>query len=152
MQPAFNTTMPTETIPSNANLPETSAARLLSLGIEAYGQSKFANLLCAKELSRQFTGTNKTANAVHPGVIQTNLGRSMNPLFSLGWSVANPIAMKNVHEGAATQTFVATHPLAADISGAYFADCNVTSCRSDANDAELARRLWDVSREIVNGL
>ena len=118
----------------------------------AYGQSKFANLLCAKELSRQFTGTNKTANAVHPGVIQTNLGRSMNPLFSLGWSVANPIAMKNVHEGAATQTFVATHPLAADISGAYFADCNVTSCRSDANDAELARRLWDVSREIVNGL
>ena len=43
----------------------------------AYGQSKLANLLFAKELARRFDGTARTANAVHPGVIYTNLGRSM---------------------------------------------------------------------------
>ena len=41
----------------------------------AYGQSKLANLLFAKELARRFDGTARTANAVHPGVIHTNLGR-----------------------------------------------------------------------------
>ena len=45
----------------------------------AYGQSKFANLLFAKELARRFAGTARTANALHPGVIfDTNLSRSMN--------------------------------------------------------------------------
>ena len=45
MQPAFNTTMPTQTIPSHTHLPETSAARFLSVGLEAYGQSKFQEAL-----------------------------------------------------------------------------------------------------------
>ncbi len=42
----------------------------------AYGQSKLANLLFAKELARRFVGTKKTANAVHPGPILTNLSRT----------------------------------------------------------------------------
>ena len=42
----------------------------------AYGQSKFANILFAKELARRFGGTARTANALHPGVIfDTNLNR-----------------------------------------------------------------------------
>ena len=40
-----------------------------------YGQSKFANILFAKELARRFVGTQRTANAVHPGIIKTNLAR-----------------------------------------------------------------------------
>jgi NAD(P)-dependent dehydrogenase (short-subunit alcohol dehydrogenase family) len=45
----------------------------------AYGQSKMANLLFAKELARRFGGTARTANALHPGVIfDTNLQRSIN--------------------------------------------------------------------------
>ncbi len=43
----------------------------------AYGQSKLANILFARELARRLAGTRKTANAVHPGVIRTNLGRHM---------------------------------------------------------------------------
>src|SRR5688572_32142998 len=41
----------------------------------AYGQSKLANLLFTKELAKRLSGTRKTANAVHPGVIRTNLTR-----------------------------------------------------------------------------
>jgi NAD(P)-dependent dehydrogenase (short-subunit alcohol dehydrogenase family) len=115
----------------------------------AYGQSKFANLLFAKELAHRFVGSKKTANAVHPGVINTNLGRHMGRAVRMASSVIGPLAWKSIPQGAATQTYVAVHPAVATISGAYFADCNVAKCRPDANDAGLAKRLWEVSEEIV---
>ncbi len=90
----------------------------------AYGQSKFANLLFAKQLARRFSGTKRVANAVHPGVIKTNLGRHMNPVMGLAFGVFGPLVLKSIPEGAATETFVATHPSVAAISGKYFADCN----------------------------
>lgn len=117
-----------------------------------YGQSKFSNLLFAKELARRFQGTKKTANAVHPGVIQTNLGRHMNAVMRGSMGIGSALFMKNVHEGAATEVYVATHPSLSTVSGEYFADCNVARPRGDANDAEVAKKLWDVSEKIVAGL
>ena len=114
-----------------------------------YGQSKLANLLFAKELSRRFAGTKKTANAVHPGVIRTNLGRHMNPIANFVFGIVGPLVLKSVPQGAATEVFVATHPSLASVSGEYFADCNVAPSRADANDAAMARKLWDVSEKIV---
>jgi NAD(P)-dependent dehydrogenase (short-subunit alcohol dehydrogenase family) len=114
----------------------------------AYGQSKLANLLFAKELARRFEGSARTANAVHPGVIHTNLGRSMPRVAQAGLAIASPLALKSIPQGAATQCFVATRPeLAA--SGEYFADCNVARSSSLSRDPELARRLWDESERIA---
>ena len=114
----------------------------------AYGQSKLANLLFAKELARRFDGTARTANAVHPGVIHTNLGRSMPRVAQGGLAIASPLVLKNVGQGAATQCFVATHPdLAA--TGEYFADCNIARSSSLSRDPDLARRLWDESERIA---
>ena len=118
----------------------------------AYGQSKMANLLFAKELARRFAGTRKTANAVHPGVIKTNLGRHMNPVASFLFGTVGPLVLKSVPQGAATEVYVAVHPAVATTSGAYFADCNVARPRPDADDPALAARLWEVSEKIVAGL
>jgi len=115
----------------------------------AYGQSKFANLLFAKELARRFAGTRRTANAVHPGVIRTNLGRHMSPVARFVFGLAGPILLKSVPQGAATQVYAAVHPAVAGISGAYFADCNIAKCRPDAEDPALGARLWKVTEEIV---
>ena len=115
----------------------------------AYGQSKFANLLFAKELARRFAGTKKTANAVHPGVIKTNLGRNMNPVMNAVFGLGGPLFLKNVPQGTATEVYVAVHPAAATISGKYFADCNVASSRADGDDPALAKRLWEVSEAIA---
>jgi WW domain-containing oxidoreductase len=114
-----------------------------------YGQSKLANILFTKELTRRFAGTKKTANAVHPGVIATNLNRHMNPVARVIFGVFGPLLLKTVGQGAATEVFVATSPTLADVSGEYFADCNIAVPRPDANDAELAKKLWDVSEKIV---
>jgi WW domain-containing oxidoreductase len=119
----------------------------------SYGQSKIANLLFAKELARRFTGTQKTANALHPGVIRTNLARNMNPIaraaLSLVFGTVGRIALKSVPQGAATEVYVAASPTLANVSGEYFANSNLAKPRSDANDEALAKKLWDVSEKIV---
>ena len=115
----------------------------------SYGQSKLANLLFAKELSRRFAGTGRTANAVHPGVIKTNLGRHMNPVIRFVFGTVGPLVLKTVAQGAATEVYVATSPALAGVSGRYVADCNEKEPRADANDEAMARKLWEVSERIA---
>ncbi len=119
--------------------------------MKMYGQSKLANGLFAFELARRLRDTTATANAVHPGIINTNLGRHF-PKWQLffaelfGWAF-----MKTVEQGAATQTYVAAHPFVAGMSGYYFADCNPVVPDPRMEDAELAARLWEVSAKICAG-
>lgn len=117
-----------------------------------YGQSKFCNLLFAKELARRFAGTQKTANAVHPGVIQTNLARSMSSFARFAFGLVSPLVLKSVAQGAATQVYVATHPSLKNVSGEYFSDVNIATPRRDALDADLAKKLWELSEKIVREL
>jgi NAD(P)-dependent dehydrogenase (short-subunit alcohol dehydrogenase family) len=124
-------------------------------GWVAYGQSKIANLLFAKELARRFAGTKKTANAIHPGVIATNLGRHLGMSAMVGsavWGLGNLLFLKSIPQGAATQCYVAANPKAASVSGDYWADSNIAKPRAEANDPALGAKLWDVSEKIVAGL
>lgn len=133
--------------------------RLDDLGAEkgytawgAYGQSKLANLLFARELALRLP-EGQTVNAVHPGVIATNLGRHMNPVVGALFSTLGPIfALKSVPQGAATQCYVAVNDGAKAISGEYWADCNVTGSSAHGRDTALARALWQKTEEIVAAL
>ncbi|MEX1368719.1 MAG: SDR family oxidoreductase [Nannocystaceae bacterium] len=119
---------------------------------EAYGQSKLANLLFARSLAKRFEGTARTANALHPGVIATNLMRHMSGAVRMFTPLANALVMKSIPQGAATQCYVATHPSLAKVSGEYFADCNVAQSSALGQDLELAERLWSVTEEIAERL
>jgi WW domain-containing oxidoreductase len=118
---------------------------------KAYGQSKLANLLFARELSKRLPRPGQTANAVHPGVIATNLGRSLPSWARTGLSVLGPLALKNVAQGAATQCYVATHP-GAVANGEYFVDCNLAVSSRKGRDLPLAKRLWETSERVVSQL
>lgn len=118
-------------------------------GFKAYGQSKLANILFTKELAKRLV-KKQVANAVHPGVIATNLSRHMNPLAVASFALLKPLVLKTVEQGAATQAYVATHPDAAEVSGKYFADCNITSTTAAGQDEQMAQRLWQVSEQIVS--
>ncbi|XP_020974822.1 short-chain dehydrogenase TIC 32, chloroplastic isoform X6 [Arachis ipaensis] len=105
----------------------------------AYGQSKLANILHAKELTRRFKeGVEITANALHPGSIITNILRYHGYINA----VANM--------GAATQCYVALHPQVKGISGEYFMDSNKATPTHLANDSELAKKLWEFSVSLTN--
>lgn len=118
---------------------------------KAYGQSKLANLLFARSLAKRFEGTAKTANALHPGVIATNLGRHMPLAMRALMPVASALAFKSIPQGAATQCYVAAHPAVAEVSGEYFSDCNVAKSSRPGRDLELAEELWARTEEIVRG-
>lgn len=117
----------------------------------AYGQSKLANLLFAKQLAKRLKaqGSQVTANAIHPGVILSGLQRNMPAIQRFGMSIAAPIGFKTIPEGAATQVYVATRPELAGVSGEYFADCNIAEPTALGKDAALAERLWQESEQIV---
>ncbi len=118
----------------------------------AYGQSKLANILFAKELQRQFAGSKKLAMSVHPGVIPTKLARNTGSAGQRLLNMLAPVFLKTVQQGAATQLFAAVHPGAAVMGGAYLADCNAVRSSRHTVDPILARKLWDVSERIVREL
>ncbi|MET0387481.1 MAG: SDR family oxidoreductase [Polyangiales bacterium] len=115
----------------------------------AYGQSKLANLLFARALSRRFAGSGRTANALHPGVIATNLTRHMNVVARVAFPLASAVALKSIPEGAATQSYVASHPSLANVTGEYFADSNIARSSHHGRDEALGEKLWSRTEELV---
>ncbi len=116
---------------------------------QTYGQSKLANILMVKALASQFEGSQLTANAVHPGVIRTNLSRNMGGFFSSLISFFATFFERTVEQGAATQVYVATRPELATTSGEYFADCAIKAPSDYAQDGALARQLWEYSEQLA---
>ncbi len=113
----------------------------------AYGQSKLANLLFARSLSRRI-GPRQTANSVHPGVVHTHLGRHVEDREAMHERMKS--SLKTVEAGAATQCYVATHPRLNALSGLYFSDCKkARTVHAKAEDDELAEALWAASEELA---
>ncbi len=110
-----------------------------------YGRSKLANIMFASALARRFEGTGRTANSLHPGVIQTNLARHVvnaEAMFST-------MTLKTIPQGAATQCYVAVHPDNAAVSGKYFADCALKEPAAVAYDEAQAEALWEWSESVI---
>jgi NAD(P)-dependent dehydrogenase (short-subunit alcohol dehydrogenase family) len=124
----------------------------------AYGQSKLANLLFTTELQRRLTaaGSDVLATAAHPGYAATNLQfHSGSGLQDRGAAVFNRLFGQDEDGGALPTLYAAT----AEIPGDSFAGPSrfreqrgapKLVGRSDAaKDANVARRLWDVSEELT---
>ena len=115
-----------------------------------YGQSKLANILMSNELARRLQSTNATSNAVHPGVIRTNLARNTGGAFAALISLFAKPFERTVGQGAATQCHVATSSKLNATSGQYFADCRPSSPSKEARMDVLASKLWKVSEQMVS--
>ena len=125
----------------------------------AYGQSKTANVLFAVEATRRWADDGITANAVHPGAIETtNLSRYLDPDYLGQLRVSGVYRYKTPEQGAATSVLVATSPQLEGIGGRYFQDCNEApvvdpisaqssgaGVASYAVDPSNAERLWERS-------
>ena len=116
--------------------------------LRAYGNSKLANALFAFELARRLEGSGVVANALHPGVVRTGLARD-NKVANVVWRyVIGPFA-RSPEKGAQTSVYLATAQEAANVSGKFFQDSRPIDVQPKARDADVARRLWDVSAELV---
>lgn len=116
----------------------------------AYGQSKTANGLFSRELARRLADGSATSNSLHPGVIETNLGRFLPPRDEAA-EASRRRRLKTIPQGSATSCYVATNPGLAGVTGFYFSDCTMAVPADFMQDDEKAKRLWQVSEELTAG-
>lgn len=114
-------------------------------GSAAYNQSKLANVLFTKALARRLDGAGVTVNAVHPGVVATELGREFPKwLFAVA-----KLFMLTPEKGAACSLHVATAPDVASVNGEYFEKSLTKKPASAALDEGAQEKLWDLSVRLL---
>jgi NAD(P)-dependent dehydrogenase (short-subunit alcohol dehydrogenase family) len=116
-------------------------------GINAYGTSKLANIAFTVELARRLEGTSVTANALHPGVINTGIAREANVILRTVFK----LFPKGPRQGAQTSLYLATSDEVKGVSGKYFDNKKETQAKAIAYNPEAGKRLWDQSMQMVNG-
>src|SRR5918992_2140611 len=115
-------------------------------GVEAYRQSKLANVLFTKELARRLRESGVTSNCFHPGGVRTNLVQSSAWHYRLIWAIINPF-LANPKKGADTAIYLASSSEVAEISGKYFVNKKPVRPSKLADDHDAAARLWKISEE-----
>ena len=125
-------------------------------GFAPYTQSKLANVIFAAELARReaAAGSNVTSFSLHPGAVRTDIFRHLPVgVLRAAETFVAPLLWfftKSPLEGAQTQLYLATAPLAELVSGAYYEDCAVSSNVNPlARDTALALALWHKSDALV---
>ncbi|EEH46620.2 uncharacterized protein PADG_02718 [Paracoccidioides brasiliensis Pb18] len=147
------------------------------MSLIAYGQSKTANVLFITYLAKHLAGYGISSFVIHPGAIQTELGRHLTPTTLAEIASAIP-GWKTRDQGAATSVVAAFDPAlkgthswihglidslplkfeeeerfvirrAIDHSGAYLIDCQISSAPAYATDPEKAEKLWKLTESFV---
>ncbi len=158
---------------SNVDLQDPNFARTPYDPLVAYGRSKTANILFAVAFDQQHRKRGVRAAAVHPGVIQTELGRYMDPRLlqnliqqidkQLTAGGKGPFQWKTIPQGAATSVWAGVVAPADEMGGQYCENCRVGQIAPDyvtitgvsegvrgyALDPKNAEALWKKSEELV---
>lgn len=156
---------------SDVDLDDPDFARTPYAPFVAYGRSKTANILFAVEFDRRHRARDVRATAVHPGGIQTELGRHMTPetiaammksmedAAKTAGGSAPAFQWKTIPQGAATSVWSGFVANADDVGGRYCEDCHVAEIvegeglrggvRPYALDPAHAKALWTKSEEMV---
>jgi retinol dehydrogenase-14 len=119
-------------------------------GSRAYNQSKLANVLFTYELARRLQASAVTANALHPGVVNTSFGaEDPGGVQRMLVPFARPF-MKSPAQGAATSVHLASSPDLDRVTGGFFANSKPRRSSKRSYDEAAAARLWQVSAALVS--
>ncbi|XP_048018011.1 dehydrogenase/reductase SDR family member 13b.1 [Megalobrama amblycephala] len=116
-----------------------------------YSHSKLCNVLFTHELAKRLQGTHVTCYSLHPGVINSDLGRNMNKMSRKLLKPIVALFFKDVEAGAQTTLYCAVQEGIEALSGRYFSNCAVKKLKAKAQDDAVAKKLWEVS-ETLSGL
>jgi NAD(P)-dependent dehydrogenase (short-subunit alcohol dehydrogenase family) len=116
--------------------------------MNAYGQSKLANVMFTYELDRRLEGSEVTVNAVHPGYVGTNMGGNNGWLVRLFLPI-NRLWALDVDQGAETVIYLASSAEVEGVSGQYFFQMMAVHSSPNSHDERTAEQLWEVSEEMT---
>ena len=120
-------------------------------GMDAYCESKLANIYFARELARRLEGTKVTVNSLHPGVIATGFAAADDVKGPIAWlfKLGRPF-FRTPTQGAQTSIFLASSPAVEGVTGKYFdSDAREVHPTRIAQDDGAAKRLWSLSEELI---
>jgi NAD(P)-dependent dehydrogenase (short-subunit alcohol dehydrogenase family) len=119
-------------------------------GFRRYKESKLANILFTRELARRLEGSGTAAYCFHPGLVATGFNRNNGLLMDLAMGLLMTFA-RTPEQGAQTLVWLATadHGLT---NGAYYVDKERCLPSPEAQDAQVARRLWELSEAQCAGV
>ncbi|XP_010643643.1 retinol dehydrogenase 11 isoform X2 [Fukomys damarensis] len=113
----------------------------------AYCHSKLANILFTRELARRLQGSGITTYSVHPGSVSSELIRHSSFMRLMWWLFY--YFLKTPQQGAQTSLYCALAEGLEVLNGNHFSDCHVTWVSAQARNETIARRLWDVSCDLL---
>lgn len=115
-----------------------------------YSQSKLANILYTRELARRLEGTGVTVNALHPGGVSSGFGREGDTtgIGAVIMTIAQPFLISS-KKGARCSIYLASSPDVEGVTGDFFYKNRPSRTTKAAQDDEAARRLWDISENLI---
>lgn len=116
----------------------------------AYGHSKLCNLLFTRALTQKLRarGSRITINAVHPGIVATDIVvNRANDRFRWVATMMKILFMTS-DEGAQTSVYLASDPALKQVSGEYFYHCQIEPSSAASKNMDNANRLYDVSLKL----
>ena len=117
---------------------------------EAYGQSKLACILFTREMPKRLEGNGVTINALHPGVITTEIATNFtHPIVTFFIMIGMRFLSKTPEQGAQTTIHLAVSKELEDVSGLYFSDCELKEPSKHAQNDGVAKKLWEMSSDLV---
>ncbi len=117
-------------------------------GFRTYGQSKLENVMFTYELARRLAGTGVTANALHPGGVNTGFGKNNTGLMKIAMNIFTFFAI-NVEDGAKTSVYLASSPEVEGVTGRYFDKCKDKKSSPSSYDESAQKRLWAISEQLT---
>jgi len=120
----------------------------------AYGNSKFANILHAQELHKRYSKQGLLAYSLHPGSINTNIGRHMtiSSVLPIIKEFSLILKVKTIPQGSAT-TLYTILKAPENESGNYYDDSNLTPVSPNTIEAfkndEVGLRFWETSQNLI---
>ena len=145
-------------------------------GLEAYQQSKLANVMFTYDLAERLSGSSLTVNALHPGVVRTALlegiiateqkvsqrSASRRAILAVR-GVAGRVFRRLIRPAPAGEPDWAVTPEAAaaaivelvmspaldGVSGRFFKNGTPVATSEQSRDIALRRRLWDLSVQLT---
>jgi len=121
-------------------------------GFWVYGHSKLANVLFSNELARRWKDIGVTSNALNPGNVRSRITRNNVFLNALHRSPFARMIIMSEADGARTSIYVATAPELQGVTGRYFDKVREVKPSKPSTDEEAARRLWEVSQQLVDAV